>query len=707
MAEQIAQTSPRDALDPYERLKRLSEALKDTQPAAEGAAPVLVDHVESEATKLFNRLSSHFQGDLQATLEKMKWPGKDLKMSSDLLGSWTEQVEVLLDLQEPDLKMAVRENHNTVASPIILLPLDVMIRPIELRFRYHFYGKQPTNRLDKPEYFLSHALDLTEANNDFLLDFLQPLLDKRYHHLDVDEYIYTDAVSSFITALLPMIEKKALQLAKEVRSNAPLFSHLVHELMSFDECLRDTWAYTPSSNPLNEWKGLTWSILTIHGYFNAWLEVEKNFALARYDQIIEAPDCDELDLDSTGPNSTKPTKGAIRVNDLLETITERYRSLSSFSQKMKFVIEIQIEIFDMYHRRMHGSFQNYLLATTRAGQILGGSSVGSSGEARLSGTRALESLCKVFGSAEYLEGKMSDWNEDVFFLELWDELQDRATRRTRESNSVGRDLDADHVASKTSASIARPGTMNVDGEDSGGALFDETGSAYHRLRQATEEEIIKSLRSNVHESMRPFWKISTWMSLSGSGGDVSDLSPSAALDGALQLLSEQLGFVCKMIGPLPRRRITRQVCQVIQTDTWERVLVKHSFSSAGAAQLRKDVKTIQEVVDLSIKTPGEASKGMRKLEEGLVLLGLPIKSTTSNASQEVAEGDEWDFDDERENAEVDLAEEETTVDDRGLGLWDVEREIFKSNESARQVLSRLGLELLTESEAREVLQKRV
>lgn len=48
---------------------------------------------------------------------------------------------------------------------------------------------------------------------------------------------------------------------------------------------------------------------------------DKVVALARYQTIIEAQDNGELDYDSVEPNATKPTKAAIRVNDILETIT--------------------------------------------------------------------------------------------------------------------------------------------------------------------------------------------------------------------------------------------------------------------------------------------------------------------------------------------------------------------------------------------------
>jgi hypothetical protein len=35
------------------------------------------------------------------------------------------------------------------------------------------------------------------------------------------------------------------------------------------------------------WKGMTWEVLTKQGWYDRWLQVEKDFALARYKDIIE------------------------------------------------------------------------------------------------------------------------------------------------------------------------------------------------------------------------------------------------------------------------------------------------------------------------------------------------------------------------------------------------------------------------------------
>ena len=34
-------------------------------------------------------------------------------------------------------------------EPLVLLPLEVMVKPLEMRFKYHFDGDRPTNKIDK------------------------------------------------------------------------------------------------------------------------------------------------------------------------------------------------------------------------------------------------------------------------------------------------------------------------------------------------------------------------------------------------------------------------------------------------------------------------------------------------------------------------------------------------------------------------------
>lgn len=92
---------PQLALEPYARLKNIVSSLKAAQPAAEGAAPHLVDYVEKLAMGLREHMKQDFTSRLQKSLEQMKWPLKDLQLSEDLLAQWRSNVELLLGLQIP------------------------------------------------------------------------------------------------------------------------------------------------------------------------------------------------------------------------------------------------------------------------------------------------------------------------------------------------------------------------------------------------------------------------------------------------------------------------------------------------------------------------------------------------------------------------------------------------------------------------------
>ena len=50
-------------------------------------------------------------------------------------------------------------------------------------------------------------------------------------------------------------------------------------------------------------------------------------ALSRYQTIINTTESGEIDYDGVDSGTTKPTKAAIRVNDLLETVTGLTTSL--------------------------------------------------------------------------------------------------------------------------------------------------------------------------------------------------------------------------------------------------------------------------------------------------------------------------------------------------------------------------------------------
>lgn len=468
-----------------------------------------------------------------------------------------------------------------------------------------------------------------------------------------------------------MLRQKIQFVLPQITNQPQLLSHLIHELMNFDNQLRETWDYTSGAEPEEAWKGLTWEILVSKDWFSKWLQVEKEFALARYHNIVDAEDSGEIDYDGVEHGATKPTKAAIRVNDLLETITERYQPLSSFSQKIRFLIDIQITIFDLFHERLHSGLEAYLAMTSTIGRTV----QASGNQPNLEGVAGLERLCRIFGSAEYLEMKMQDWSDDVVFLELWYELQDRVEQNTQTGRPVAGPMSVSDVAARTSSLVAK----NGNGDKVDGALFDETASAYKRLRVRSESVIVSALVSSIQSTLRPYSRVSTWASLSTNPEEAVS-TPSFDVSNGIRTLSTELSFLSRVIAVAPLRRINRQLLLAIQTYIWDNVLLRHSFSATGTAQLALDVNAMCDAIDAAVGVPGEgeSERVLQKLREGIRLLGLPVTKV--------------------------LADSAAAQDPN---LWEVERSIFESNESARRTLAKLDMEVLTETEARAILERRV
>ncbi|CBF76557.1 RINT-1 family protein [Aspergillus nidulans FGSC A4] len=674
------------AIASYTQLRNIVESLDKAQPAAEGASPHLVDYVGQMASRLREQMKMEFTNRLRSTLEQMNWPSKELNFPENLRNQWADNVELLLDLQIPEL-----ETHDSasqkIVQPPVLFALEAMVHPLELRFKYHFSGDKPTNRLDKPEYFLAHTTDLINNFGAFFTSYLQPIFNQKSKTVgDQLAWHFLSASDAYITAILPMVRHKITTYLPQISAHPQLLSHFVHELMDYDNGIRETWNYLPYPYSQEDWRGLTWEVLSKEGWFDRWLQVEKDFALARYEEIVDTPDSGHLDYDGVEPTATKPTRAAIRVNDLLETITERYQPLSSFSQKLRFLIDIQITLFDRFHERLHSALEAYLAMTSTIGRTV----QGADGQASVEGIAGLERLCRVFGSAEYLEKKMDDWSNEVFFVELWSELQERIKQNKHSGKNVAGTMSVADVASRTSSAINNTSGEISQDETPEGALFDETASAYRRLRQRSESIIISTLVSNVRSALKSYSRASNWSTISGhSVPATGHLPPSADLAQTMRALSTSITFLSRALGVAPLRRIVRQVLLSIQTYIWSNVLLRNTFSASGAAQLASDMDHLYSVVDAALGHAVQAGGSkfiLQKLNEGLLILNL-------EAQTPVAEGE-------------DKAPAESAAE-KGLGLWEVEKRLFKDNESARETLAELGVETLTESEARSILEKRV
>ena len=169
---------------------------------------------------------------------------------------------------------------------------------------------------------------------------------------------------------------------------------------------------------------------------------------------------------------------------------------------------------------------------------------------------------------------MRDWNEDVFFLELWEDLQPRAAKHP-EISIVG-DMSIRDVANVTTAAV-------VSG-DSNGALFDETAESYVALREHTEEMIAELLIDALKADLKPYSKIVLW----DTSADSSTLATSSEMLTPATTLRSHLAFLYRAISAAAYRRILRALSTALTAFFLESIILRNQFSLAGGQQLQKD-----------------------------------------------------------------------------------------------------------------------
>lgn len=395
--------SPKAALEPYTKLKQLVTRLGELQ----GEETLhLVDHVNNVTTRLWDEMKGIMTQEFETVLKKRGWPRVDPQAQMD--DDWIASFEKLIDLQIPEILYST--------EPIPLLPLECMTKILSSEFRFHFLGDKPTA---DPHAVATHCfpwvLMTVEKWEDFLRDNLGHLLVAKFRETSVAKnLLYVDPVCAFITSLLPVIREKVQDVAERARNNPPFLSSFISQVMTFDENLRSRFSYD-GGDPENGWRGLTTELLD--EYFDTWFDGEKEFAVKRFNKILNSNDSRLIDFEYAADGRAKPTYGAVRTTDLLRSITSQYNRLRKVRHKIRFLISIQLDILEEYDSRLRGSLEAYQSITSTLGRTLHGAS--KEQQAALEGTGALETLCKVLGSSDHIINTLKDWsNEEVSYTQI-------------------------------------------------------------------------------------------------------------------------------------------------------------------------------------------------------------------------------------------------------------------------------------------------
>ncbi|KAI0160108.1 RINT-1 family protein [Xylariaceae sp. FL1272] len=640
---------PKAALEPHTRLRQLCVRLKELQGQADEAATHLVNHVESTTESLWKEMKHTMSKEMETILKQRKWPhGVDTNGEMDQ--EWLQCFEKLVDLQVPEVVYS--------EDVVTLLPFEVMAKPLAQWFRYQFMGNSATSSSQSFGTFcIPQFISLVEKWEGFFRDNVGHILFSRFRGTAVGEKsVYVDPACALVTALLPIMREKIAAVVQDGLRNPQFLSSVMVHIMDLDDELRNKFEYDGGDEERG-WAGLTSEVLSTH--FDTWLNAEKEFALERFRGIVNSPDARNIDYDYSANGKMKPTYGAVRITDLLKSVTSQYQRIRRFSHKLRFLIDIQLEILDQYHDRLKDSLDAYAAITSTLGRTLHGAS--REQLAALEGTGGFETLCKVLGSSDHIIATLKDWSNEEFFVTLWEELQARAKKNSEQDQLAG-GMSHDDVKDRISSAV---------GSDAdGGILFDETITAFAYRRKSAEEFLSTALTDSHQKTFRPYISKTQWSTISPDVNiDPLQLAITPELDEPLKILKRNLTFLADALSTAVYRRIWRSAIDNIQDMLWSDVLMRQNFTTFGAAQFLRDNQAISSTLERNIP---DASSMIGTVRDGAQLLNLPLETS-----------------------------------DGAITLQQASDRIFTDNTEAKKVLVELDLESLTPANARKILQRRV
>lgn len=121
---------------------------------------------------------------------------------------------------------------------------------------------------------------------------------------------------------------------------------------------------------------------------------------------------------STTSREVRPTVSARRLRLLVEQVTDRYAPLPQFSQRTRFLINVQLPLLESYHARISSSLDAHESLSSALVRAVPGALGGAAGDHRdrgrlTSGVEGVTRLCKALVSAKWISMAMKGWGEDL------------------------------------------------------------------------------------------------------------------------------------------------------------------------------------------------------------------------------------------------------------------------------------------------------
>ncbi|KAI9209030.1 TIP-1 family-domain-containing protein [Polychytrium aggregatum] len=568
---QSIEKSPLEAVGSYNDVNVLLESLSslgaDDHEGLVSQRPAgdnLRQYAEQISGELYNALLNHLGGKLRGIFKRLNWPNPVDLNQSETIKSFSNVFGNILRLVKWSPKSY---------KPA---PLDAFSLLLELhvaRFKYHFQGKRPTNRLDKPEWCFTDFLKVVREQTPFLSSVVQQVL-------DASVYKGFDAKVLFIHSFLVAVNDKLRHDAPLLLSDPPLMSHTIAETTAFDTTLREVHLYAPPGSAL--WGGCVSTFLENTNWFKAWLAIERSAAFALFDEAMARSDRWDLAYEAV-LDELHRTKSAEILVGILEGVTERYRRLPRPHYQLQFFAEIQMPLLEKYlHHVQTGVDQHQAYF------------------APLHGTNSVDEniqrqalLARYAGSLGYLCEILGEWSEQILFISLWDIVFNQAQASDD------------------------PSSLN-----SSDSVFTELVDAYQSKIRQIADILEQEVMQIYNESTWRYYKRRNWC----LSEPASDPTVSSELVEGLSILAQVFTSLSGQLPASTFQPLLRNIVAQVDSSFFQNIVLKGTFNQLGGQQIQTDLSAgyWNALFRVWIKHPESL---LKKSRDSSVLLSLSSKDS--------------------------------------------------------------------------------
>ncbi|CAK4775184.1 unnamed protein product [Aphanomyces euteiches] len=316
-----------------ERLPTLME--KELHQAMERVQKMKETLIKQRMAFLEADMKSYHTNALDKILQELQWPQLisevDFKEKSDRLAVFQETFTRLVQIQLSLASVSPDFGDSELSN---LWAMDRLLQPLLRRFHFHFEQDNKTNDISKPEWYLTHVLEILRGHARFFETYVVPALSAAQTKAGG-----AGAMTLFIHGLLQSVRHKLRHTMPLLLLNKSLFCHTIDEVVAFEWALRNEFGYRAPKMPNEKYRHALDEFAVNAKASELWHQVDlentQNFISSYFQEQNDA-----WDLILAGNDDQKVTNAAYTIAATFDLLTRRFQILSDATHRYAYVANV-------------------------------------------------------------------------------------------------------------------------------------------------------------------------------------------------------------------------------------------------------------------------------------------------------------------------------------------------------------------------------